>query len=151
MKRALQGILIAGAEMMRTTKDSEKLITIREGHRDHTEGPVLIGCHILDWAHHTNITSVRHTTINELTEDELRDDSFDSKEHAVEVLSQWYPNINTDSDVTVIRWEAAKRQDEETVRLSKAKYDQLVERENILNALEAAGVDNWEGYEAAYV
>lgn len=34
--------------------------------------------------------------------------------------------------------------------ISTAEYERLVERDDFLTALEAAGVDNWEGYSAAY-
>lgn len=34
----------------------------------------------------------------------------------------------------------------ETVTIPKEKYDELVEDSEFLNALRAAGVDNWEGY-----
>ncbi|HEY6021043.1 MAG TPA: RecBCD nuclease inhibitor [Candidatus Paceibacterota bacterium] len=33
--------------------------------------------------------------------------------------------------------------------VDKATYDQLVEDQDFLEALEAAGVDNWEGYSTA--
>ena len=36
-----------------------------------------------------------------------------------------------------------------TVTISKAEYDRLLKRENWLNCLEAAGVDNWCGYDEA--
>ena len=36
--------------------------------------------------------------------------------------------------------------DEEQVTISKAEYDRLIEDQKTLNALEAGGVDNWEGY-----
>jgi len=38
---------------------------------------------------------------------------------------------------------------EEMITISKKLYDQLVESDRILDALNAAGVDNWEGYEFA--
>lgn len=34
--------------------------------------------------------------------------------------------------------------------LSEAEYEQLVERDDFLTTLEAAGVDNWEGYSEAF-
>ena len=34
----------------------------------------------------------------------------------------------------------------ETVIIPKEEYDQLVKDSEFLNALRAAGVDNWEGY-----
>jgi hypothetical protein len=38
---------------------------------------------------------------------------------------------------------------EDTVTISQEKYDELIEDSNFLNALRAAGVDNWDGYENA--
>lgn len=40
--------------------------------------------------------------------------------------------------------------DEETITISKKEYDDLIEKEIWLSALEAAGVDNWEGYDHAH-
>lgn len=36
-----------------------------------------------------------------------------------------------------------------TVEITKERYDELIKCEGILNALYAAGVDNWEGYDFA--
>jgi len=38
---------------------------------------------------------------------------------------------------------------EETVTITKKEYDELLERDRWLCALEAAGLDNWEGCEQA--
>lgn len=38
---------------------------------------------------------------------------------------------------------------EETVTISKERYLELMEAETFLNALKAAGVDNWDGYSYA--
>ena len=35
---------------------------------------------------------------------------------------------------------------EEMVTITKAEYDELMDRDEELTRLEAAGVDNWEGY-----
>jgi len=35
------------------------------------------------------------------------------------------------------------------ITIKKAEYDRLIERDAWLNYLEAAGVDNWEGYDFA--
>lgn len=37
----------------------------------------------------------------------------------------------------------------ETVTISKEEYENLLEDQRILLALEGAGVDNWEGYDFA--
>lgn len=39
---------------------------------------------------------------------------------------------------------------DETVTISKKEYDKLVKDSEFLNALKAAGVDNWEGYSYAF-
>lgn len=39
--------------------------------------------------------------------------------------------------------------EEEMVTIPKVRYDILLHREEVLAALDAAGVDNWEGYEDA--
>lgn len=36
-----------------------------------------------------------------------------------------------------------------TVTISQEEYEELLERSMWLDALEAAGVDNWEGYDEA--
>jgi hypothetical protein len=38
---------------------------------------------------------------------------------------------------------------EPKVEISESLYRELLERDNFLSALEAAGVDNWDGYEYA--
>ena len=105
MKKPLQAILIAGEQMRDDTLSGKKKITIREGHRDYEKGPVLLGCHILNWAKMAEITSVKHTILRDISEKDLIDD-FGSPSHfmASKTLSQWYPNINLDSAVTVVRW-----------------------------------------------
>lgn len=37
----------------------------------------------------------------------------------------------------------------DTVTISRAKHEQLLKDQQFLRALQAAGVDNWEGYEEA--
>jgi hypothetical protein len=105
MKRALQAILIAGRKMEEDVRYNRKKITIREGHRDYTEGPVMIGCHYLDWCVMRNITSVRHTILGEVAPFEYEADGFYDQIGLKSGLQQFYPNIDWDSPVTVIRFE----------------------------------------------
>lgn len=37
----------------------------------------------------------------------------------------------------------------ETVTISKEEYDSLLEDQHMLQCLQAAGVDNWDGYDLA--
>lgn len=105
MKRALQAILIAGEEMKQDVLDGKKKITIREGRRDYSDGPVLIGCHELNWATMREISNVRYASLKDVPEEDYRDDGFDSKADMLMALSKFYPDINWDSPVTIIRWE----------------------------------------------
>ena len=38
---------------------------------------------------------------------------------------------------------------EETITISKKEYEDLLEDQKLLQALQGAGVDNWSGYEYA--
>jgi len=104
MKRALQAMLIAGEEQKEAVLLDNKTITIREGHRDYTPGPVMIGCHILDWAVLREIVSVRHANVSSVTVQEFTDDGFKSYNDMLESLRRFYPDLQFDSPVTVIRW-----------------------------------------------
>jgi len=104
MKRALQGLLIAGEKMKASVLDGTKRITIREGHRDYTEGPVLIGCHILNWATIRNIISVKYTTLGVVTQEEYQADGFETKSEMLDGLIKFYPTINWESPVTILTW-----------------------------------------------
>jgi hypothetical protein len=105
MKRALRAILIAGEEGKKAVLEGRQKVTIREGHRDYTEGAVLLGCPKLNWATMGNITSVRHTTLIEVTEDELRADGYLDKGEMYADLKKYYPKLTYNSPVTVIRWD----------------------------------------------
>jgi len=105
MKRALQAILIAGEKMKEDVLSGKKKITIREGYRDYTKGPVLIGCHLLDWATMKNIISVTYKTLDDVTSKEYEADGFKSKGSMFLGLRKFYPDIEWNSPVTVIEWE----------------------------------------------
>jgi hypothetical protein len=105
MKRALQAILIAGTKIKENVLYIKKKITIREGHRDYTKGPVLIGCHLLNWIVVREIIEVRHTTVGQVINEECMDDSFGASLNLLVGLQKYYPNLTMDSPVTVIRWE----------------------------------------------
>jgi len=105
MKRALQAILIAGEEMKFDVLNNSKQITIREGHRDYSNGPVLIGCPDLNWATMRQIVNVRYCTLDEVTREEYEADGFEAKSSLLMGLGNFYPNINWDSPITVVKWE----------------------------------------------
>ena len=106
MKRALQAILIAPDPAVRLNiMLGKKKITIREGHRDYTTGPVMICCHLVPWAIMATITNVRLTTVTEVTDEELWADGYDNHKGMLRDLKKYYPNITMESPVTVISWD----------------------------------------------
>lgn len=102
MKRALQAILMAGEDMRDITMDGSKKITIRTGTRDYTPGPVLCGCHILNWACMREITFVRHKKFGEITVDECKADGCENLEELRRLLARFYGEIKNDEPMTVI-------------------------------------------------
>jgi len=105
MKRALQAILIGNEEMKFNCINGSKYITIREGHRNYTEGTVLLGSPDLDWCMIANIVIVRHTILRDVTEDEYKADGFEAKSELLIGFAEWYPEMNWDSEITVVKWE----------------------------------------------
>ena len=106
LSRPLLGLLIAGEELEHAVKVGQKTITIRKGHRDYQPGDtLLIGCHLRDWARLAKVTNVSFTTLEDVSEKDLKDDGFSNAEHALSVLTQWYPDMDFDSPVTVLRWD----------------------------------------------
>ena len=103
--RALQGILIAGEQGRDDVLSGKKQITIRQGYRDYSNGPTLIGCHILNWATLKQITSVHYALFKNITLKELQDDGFQNHDEALDRLHRWYPDLTIDSEMTIIRWE----------------------------------------------
>lgn len=106
-KSPLQALLVAPDYLMRKNiLSGKKKISIREGHRDYQVGkPVMLCCHIVPWVVMADVISVRHCTLGEVTEEEYRDDGFETQEELLVGLQQFYPDMTPDSPVTVICWE----------------------------------------------
>lgn len=51
--------------------------------------------------------------------------------------------------MTSEEWNSIKEYEPKTVTIDIERYDELISAECMLEALERAGVDNWEGYELA--
>ena len=65
-------------------------------------------------------------------------------DEAIKVLTK---AINYKGDYAYDRIIKAMKLAIELITINKQEYDELVEASRILDALNAAGVDNWEGYE----
>ena len=75
----------------------------------------------------------------------------DAKPKAEEAPQQASPTVVEQQKEPVKSKKAAPApvKDPETVTISKAEYDDLLQSQAMLNALENAGVDNWSGYSFA--
>jgi hypothetical protein len=107
MKQPLYALLIAPIpEMRQAILNGVKKITIREGHRDYRiDCPVMLCCHLEPWAVMADVVDVRHTTLEEISEEEYVADGFQSSEEMLSGMKRFYPNLSMNSPVTVIRWD----------------------------------------------
>ena len=104
-KKPLQALLVAESGQRPTIAGSKK-ITIREGTRDYRVGePVMLCSPKESFCVKADITDVRHCSANQVTEEEMKKDGYRSLQEMVEDLKTYYPNINEQSDVTVIKWD----------------------------------------------
>lgn len=106
MKQPLTTLLIApNSDVTLAIIYEEKTITIRNGHYDFRVGrPIIIGCYRASWAVMADITEVRHCTLGEVTKEEYLADGFETQKDLLEGLRQFFPNLDMDSPVTVIKW-----------------------------------------------
>ena len=102
MKKPLQCLLLAES-LIDSAMSGEKTVTIREGHRDYQTGKVILACPDVNWCMEASITDVRHTTLDQVTEEEYIDDGFVSRTDMFEGLANFYPDIDLTSPVTVIQ------------------------------------------------
>lgn len=106
VRRPLQALLIAQGNMVAEVISGQKRISIREGHRDYHAGkPVMLCCHIANWCLMADIVSVRHCTLEDVTDEEMRADGFDTRGVCLSCLQVYYPDITWESPVTVITWD----------------------------------------------
>ena len=103
------------------------------------------------------------TTLNESITDNIADDIWDRVErytwvNCMDLSRPFCTTIMNSSNVPVERvhlpihmiiknYLFEKSMNEETVTISKDKYDELLRESLWLQALRSAGVDNWEGYD----
>jgi len=103
LKKTLQCLLLSES-LIDSAMNGEKTITIREGHRDYKPGRVILACPDIYWSKQVEVESVRHTTLDQVTEQEYIDDGFVSRTDLFEGLKSFYPELDLTSNVTVIRF-----------------------------------------------
>ena len=101
--KTLRALLIAGAPVDVIT--GCKRISIRTGHRDYVEGGhMLIGCHKTNWCVLATCTEVRYCKMSTITVQEVIDEGFDTLYELFKHLQQYYPVLDWDTEMTVVRW-----------------------------------------------
>lgn len=104
--RPLQALRLANdIDMIYAAFGGDKKITIREGHRDYQPGVAILCIMESSTYAEIDITSVQHTTLDNVTIEDLRADGFVDNNQAFEGLRLFYPDLKPDSPVTVIRWD----------------------------------------------
>lgn len=83
--------------------------TIRYRHRDYSDGPAVLCCHIVEFVQMRTITEVRHCTLLQLTRNELRTAGFATTNQVIAELKKYYPDIAPDSEITFVRWQPPQR------------------------------------------
>ena len=106
MKPPLQALLIApGDGMIADIITGSQNGSLREGHRDYKVGqPIILCCHLANFAVMADVTEVKHTVIKDLTTYDIYPAGFDCLEEILPRLRQFYPKLTANSPITVIRW-----------------------------------------------
>ena len=87
--------------------NKEKKVTIRKGKRDFSPGETVhIGCDSFGWFPVT-VTDVEYTDLGVVGWDVIADDGFRSWQDLYDTMKGFYPDIEADTPVTIIRWEYA--------------------------------------------
>lgn len=87
-----------------------KQVSVRTNFRDYTDGNKLVLYNEqVGFVATATISSVRYCQLREVTEQECKDDGFESLEELLAVLQGFYgDSITLDSSVTVLRWRDIK-------------------------------------------
>jgi hypothetical protein len=87
-----------------------KRITLRARHRTAIRDGqwVQLVCIKSKTRFRARVTEVRHTTWREVTDRELTDDGFSSREQMLPIMRRYYPGIQWDDPATVYRWDRSR-------------------------------------------
>ena len=102
--KPLQAILMAGSLAEIDIESGKKRITIREGIREYELGPCMMGCWEKNWCQRVFITSITHTRLQDIPIEDVIESGHVSHRSLFLDLARFYPNINNQSYVTVVRF-----------------------------------------------
>lgn len=106
MKRPVQALEIEdNPDVLLSIMLEQKKISLREGHRDYIPGKLIIYNCDNNFSIQVEITSVKHSTLAEITEVEMKADGYQSKEEMLTDMKRYYPDLTWESPMTVISWD----------------------------------------------
>lgn len=102
----LKALLIARDERMWDDILSErKKISIREGHREVSEGrPLVLFTPEWNYVVLVDVLRVRRVQVRDLTPLEIERDGYASRAALIDGLRRFYPGLNLDTSITVVEW-----------------------------------------------
>jgi hypothetical protein len=89
-------------EFLPWVRSGKKKSTIREGTRNLIPGPAILASGDEEAA--VRITTVTHNTLGMLTEEDAKEEGFDTLSELIDTLKRFYPRIGTTSAVTIVRF-----------------------------------------------
>lgn len=105
MENKSQNILKIHSKLVESILNQTKTATIRQGFRDYQPGP---GLFIVDGTESTqlkiNILRVDWLKIKNISQEMLKLEGYPNLKDLIHALSQYYPNINMESDVTFVEF-----------------------------------------------
>ncbi|MEK7546465.1 MAG: ASCH domain-containing protein [Patescibacteria group bacterium] len=109
MHRALQALLFApDVALWSDIILKRRTATIREGHRDYRQGPVMLCCHIASACVMAEVGEVLHCRLDEVSDLKLRQAGYESCEELLAGMRRFYPKIQPGAGVTVIAFSDLK-------------------------------------------
>jgi len=88
----------------------KKLSTVRKGLRDYTLGDVLLETDPSRYTIHGTITKIELKKLSDLTDSDAKKEGYDSINSLLERVKQIYPEIQDDSEITVVDFDHAEGQ-----------------------------------------
>lgn len=97
--------LLLASDLMPAAISGDKVLTIRQGHRNIHLGPLYI-YDANDRKHMTKVVvgEVVHTTAHDVPLNTLSADGFPTRDAFIEGMKTYYPNFNLKTEVTIIFW-----------------------------------------------
>jgi hypothetical protein len=97
--------ILVHPSMKDVVQNKTKKITIRKGQRNYKEEDIIrVGCDSYGW-YPVVVTDVEYMDLGVVGWDAIAADGFRSWQELYDTMKKFYPDIEADTPVTLIRWE----------------------------------------------